>query len=786
MSTVLNALTRSIRDAARFNAEVEVEPACVLWTDGDSQWLDIIHRLREELPELIVLGKYAPEARRGPAIWLRGVLAGHIDDTKLPPGQTPVVYLPGVSRQQLRDVENIPEHLAPLAELQFRGTFWTQANTRDWTVFAFFKSANGGLSLDVAQNEASKTALVGALPRLLDEELIYLRDRRLDERFLNHVIAGRDPVRDLLQWLNGAEEFRRSRTDAEWNAFVQLAKTEWDFHPDRDGYIAGALKLAAREGSWNTVWDRYSESPRRYPNIPAVLRSVEPPSKDLLWRTDDAGRYDGWPQWNDEQEATLRSKLASLAEQSPKEAREQLLELEAWHARRRNTVWADLGEAPLARAMRSLNILAEITAVGLDVGGLSDVTQRYADLGWKADDAVLTAMSCVRRPEDIAAVTAAIRSIYLPWADAAARHLQQLCAGSGYPGGTIDEAKEEHPAAGECILFVDGLRFDVAKRLVRRLSEANLEVTEQLHWAAIPSVTETGKPAVTPVRHQLVGNSEATDFMPSVREASSAANSYHLERLLTREGWQVLKESDKGAGEGASAWTEFGNIDKAGHDLGLRLAQDVDSFVKELEEKIVSLLTSGWRKVRVVTDHGWLLMPGGLPKAELPPALVESKWRRFATLKQGASTDLHAFPWYWNVDRSLVIAPGIRAFRTGMVYTHGGLSFQECLTLHLAVSAAEAEGDTSALEIVSVTWQGLRCRVIADGASAAVSMDIRLHAGDPASSVVAAVRTLREDGTGSVVVEDDRLIGEAAFVVFLSREGRLIAQRATTIGGGDP
>ena len=62
--------------------------------------------------------------------------------------------------------------------------------------------------------------------------------------------------------------------------------------------------------------------------------------------------------------------------------------------------------------------------------------------------------------------------------------------------------------------------------------------------------------------------------------------------------------------------------------LGLagQVAEELDGIV----ERITELLDAGWRSVRVVTDHGWLLVPGGLPKTDLPGYLVESRWARCA------------------------------------------------------------------------------------------------------------------------------------------------------------
>jgi predicted ATP-dependent Lon-type protease len=45
--------------------------------------------------------------------------------------------------------------------------------------------------------------------------------------------------------------------------------------------------------------------------------------------------------------------------------------------------------------------------------------------------------------------------------------------------------------------------------------------------------------------------------------------------------------------------------------------------LEELRRKIDGLLAVGWKRVRVVTDHGWLLLPGGLPKIELSSVMVD-------------------------------------------------------------------------------------------------------------------------------------------------------------------
>ena len=143
-------IVNCLRSAAAYNPDVQAAPACILWPDRERLWEPVIAQVQAELPELLVLGDYAPEQRRGPAIWLRCAIAGTVEGIELDDETPPILYLPGVGRQDLRAVSECPEALKPLAELQYRGTLWSQVNAKDWTPRAFLSSQQGGLGLDVA------------------------------------------------------------------------------------------------------------------------------------------------------------------------------------------------------------------------------------------------------------------------------------------------------------------------------------------------------------------------------------------------------------------------------------------------------------------------------------------------------------------------------------------------------------------------------------------------------------------------------------------------------------
>lgn len=781
MVEIQEKIIQTIRAAARYNPDYQVAPACILWPDRDRQWEAIVPCLRDELPELLVLGPYKPEERTGPAIWLRCAIAGKVEGVDLPPNTKPIIYLPGVSRQDLRAVDECPADLKPIVELQYRGRIWSQTNNKDWTIFAFLASDLGGLGLDVAPDTETKNAIQLALDPLLDEEIDSLQGKHLDKDFFNTLLTGGDRTRDILRWLEEGDAFREGRDENTWRAFVDVCKSHFAFNPEDDGLLSGAEKLAVHEGPWRPVWERYCEAPKRYPTIPVRIRSCTPPHGNILWHTGEA-IFEGWPQWNEEQENTLRSTLAALENVPPHTARAKILDLEKIHRSRRTLVWADLGEAPLALALEHLAVLAKTTANALAAGTAGEMAAAYRNGGWQADDAMVHALASVTNQEDSDAVCTAIRTVYPSWAEDSARHLQKEVETEGYPGGAASNPAPSFKD-GECVLFVDGLRYDCAQRLAARLSEQGYAIETKTQWAALPSITETGKPAVSPIRDLIRGGDTNKDFEPSVAETGQPLNGHHLKRLMTEAGWEILEPGSNGTGTG-NAWCEAGNIDHEGHNSrSWNLARRLDGTLADITGRVSSLLSAGWEKVHIVTDHGWLLLPGGLPKTELPTALAETKWCRCALTKPGARTDERLYPWYWNPHQQVALADGISCYRAGEEYTHGGLSLQECLTMEIVVSPP-AQSPAN-LAIADVGWKGLRCTIAVEGDYSGLSADLRTQPGNSSSSVAATTKPLKDDGTASLVVEDEDLEGTSAYIVLLAPDGALAAQVKTTIGGED-
>jgi hypothetical protein len=185
----------------------------------------------------------------------------------------------------------------------------------------------------------------------------------------------------------------------------------------------------------------------------------------------------------------------------------------------------------------------------------------------------------------------------------------------------------------------------------------------------------------------------------------------------------------------------------------------------------------------LVTDHGWLWMPGGLPKLDLPGHLTESRWPRCAVAAPGAQHGFPEVPWFWGGGHAVVLAPGVGSFKAGVEYAHGGLSVQEALIPVLTVAAPE--GASKPVAILSADWKGLRLRVTLQGATAGTLLDIRTKAADAGTSVFPAGEPLKApgaDGKVSLAVEADDLEGTSAVLVVL-RDGQVVAKHPVTIGG---
>ena len=765
---LLDALELSFLEALRTPDGSEA-PAALLWADPDRQWADLVTRLQVALPHLLVLGPYAPGKRTGPAIWLRCVVDRvPLPEVDLGPDVTPVLYLPGVARQSLREGDDCPRELQPLVELQFRGRVWHQRNGQDWTVNAFLVS-DDGVGLDVAQDARTLEALHRSLPLLAQTPLDGLYDRRLDAEDFDR-LAISDPIRDVLRWMGAGDAFRTSEGHARWRSFCSVCIAEFKFDPDKKAPSDGAAAIVEGTGKWDAVWQRFKEAPKLYPDVAKLLREN---ITSLLHR---GSERDG--SGNSEAEQQLRTGLRAAADAPHAAAIVTITALEAEHGKRREWVWAQLGESPLARALAPLAGLASAAATVLGGATSEGAVSAYTKDGWRCDRWALEALASVKAPADVTLVQSVVRALYLPWLDASARHFQGLMQSDESTARALVSGSEHEKDS--CLLFADGLRYDVAQMLADRLEANGLRTRLRHRLAPLPTVTATAKPLASLAYDRVDGGEDSVDFRPRMTVAAQPADPQRLREEMAARGIDLLGSETRPAKAGTTGgWLETGHLDELGHKLGIRLASQIDSELDSLVEQVTGLLDAGWTRVRVVTDHGWLLMPGGLPYVAVPGHLTATKWSRCATVKGEARPSVPVYSWHWNPHVRIASPPGAGSFAPHAEYSHGGISPQECIAPELVV---ERGNEAASASLTAVTWRGMRCRVTVATNAPSVRVDLRLNWKQADTSIVASTKEVGPAGEASLTVADDAHEGAAATIVVVDVSGTVLDRKTTTVG----
>lgn len=764
--TILESILKAINDAAFYNKHELAAPQVILWPDEERLWMQCIEQLRAQYPVLWTLGDYYPEKATGPAAWLRYQL-------EMPSGKNiPVIYLPGIGRANFRSADQYPVQAKHLFALQFQGQFWTQKNGKDWTPFAFFSSADGGLGLDVAGDKDTKKAIQESLSKLLEVELDALKGRKLEAGDFRAIVT-KDPAQTLLRWMGNPVKIKLEleKLGTEWTSFCAVCRDTYGFNPEKDGAITAAEKLTSGKAAWKLVWGRYKEAPRSYPGIKELLDSKG--QMDLFEKASEFS-----PSSNRREEERLETDLLSLSSISAKDAITKIKTLADEHAHRSTWVWTTFGETPLAQATGHLRDLVEVIQASGNPSTWEALVDYYSTLGWKADRSMLLALDVARTTTAAKALTAAIRSVYLPWLEKFSTLTQALA--NTYPTNGAQTCRTLPAEEGTVYLFSDGLRMDLARELEERLITYGLEVIFTHEWSALPTVTATAKNAWMPLAEKLGGPLEGQGFEPKEQSNGKKITHERFKKLIEELGVSFLKYDTTLFPTGC-AWTEYGSIDTYGHNEGAKLAWRVEEGLAGLQQRILELIHVGWTKIKVITDHGWLLLPGGLPKAELPKHLTESRWGRCAIPSSGAE---HGYPmtsWFWDAAEAVVLAPGISCFKAGMEYAHGGLTLQEALIPSLTVSTKT--GGSKSIVLKDIKWSGMRLNVILDGVEG-LTVDIRSKVADASTSFAASSINASADGQKiSLLVVDEEAIGVAAFLVVIDQNGQPIFKHPVIIGG---
>jgi hypothetical protein len=778
--TLIHGLARALVDAAQTFESGKEWPAALLWPDPERQWFsafsDLRRRLVSQSVALYAHGDYAPEEGIGPSIWLRCLIeAPDAPELKgaVPNGALPVILLPGVSWRNLREPLTLPRGVQMLIEMQYRGDVFRQRRqARDWTVATFLRDADQGLSLDISVDSRTDEAAQRALAALFDLELDGWRGRRIGADDFDRLRVP-DDVRDLLNWIANPDAAKAAKDTGTWVALRNLVKRDYDIDIDEKGALQQAIdRLVRRTGPWGRVWNRLADSPQQFRAVCERLREATGRKQTDMFGEGDPVTN---PHDNALAEKMLAQDLGAVANLSSREAAVKVVSLEEHHRRRRDTLWARLGEAPLAAALDPLARLAAATDTNLSGNDLTALASSYAEEGWLVDAVLIETIAAAGTREDV--VARAAGALYRPWVDALARRFRTAFEAAGESARPSPLAIE----AGTLVLFVDGLRMDVGHLVVERLVNSGIEVSLDWRLSPIPSVTATAKAIVTPVGDSIAGRGKVDAFLPLETSSGKPATADVLRKAMLARSIQVL---DRGAivppeKPTSIGYAECGNIDHDGHGMGLRLAGQLVTEVVRIAEYVLTLKTAGWPRLRIVTDHGWLLMPGGFEPIRLPPSAVIAKGSRAAILQDEAAAELAFLPWHWDRSVRIAMPSGAEAFRAGEVYSHGGLSPQECVIPDITVHGSESI-PSRGVRISTISWRRLRLTVEFTRELADVTVEVRRREREAASRV--DVASTIEGTRARLTISDEVEEGDPVLVVLVDRQGSIIDARATRVG----
>ena len=632
-----------------------------------------------------------------------------------------------------------------------------------------YRKSDTGLGFKVSKDNATKEALKKTLPSLFQDKDVFSNRENIDANYLNNQLYP-NIIPSILRWMCEGDKFFDNLPNGKKDVFVSLCKSEYDFEPDHKNILTIAEKLGSQRNDWRNVWQFYATAPHKYPEIEELLRLAKP---DDLGTGVFALPDESWPQVNEEKEKYLSKELRKAAKKDVVAIVTSLHNLESEHKARKNWVWSELGKSPLVTALSYLVKMSKKTAEPYSSSSIDDLKNYYTNKGYLIDQYMRKALASVKSTSDKQTVTAIIQLLYKPWLENITSKFQGMVEKDTnvFTSQTAIEETETF------VLFVDAFRYELAKEFCDRLEKQKWEVTLQESWSAIPSLTATAKPNVSPISSLVSTESEIAEFRPQLQNGKDLLTQNFRDALKDADFKYIAKASDiEGKGK---YWQEIGEIDTKGHEEQAGMVKRIGELFEEVEEAINVAFERGIKRIKIVTDHGWLLLPGGLPKTQLNAGLAQTRWGRCALIKEGASTDLLHLPWRWNPSIFIAYAPGINFFKANVDYAHGGISIHECLVPKLLIEKkGEAFEDA---EIKTVKWVNLKCAIETSDLPDEFSVDIRSKYNDEKSSIVLSKNKTLKDNKVTLMV-DDAYEYQAATIVLLDQNERILYKTPTTVG----
>ena len=770
MSSLLHHIKNAISASKSYNSSQVVAPNVILWPDPEKQWLPIIKVLRKEIPAFLTLGNYQPDISQGPAIWIKCMVNKALPEADWSANEIPVIYLPGISKADFKNIEEAAKMLQPLMEYQFTGNLWLQENGREWSILAFMQNQDQGMALNIARDSATKDALLKSLPKYFQEEKSYFKGQ-IDADFLNQKLIPH-VIPNILKWMEHGDKALVHLSAVEVQAFKDVVESQYGLQLNHSLVLDFAFKLGVQKESWFNVWQYFANAPQKFPKIIEYLEKATP--KDL-----GTGMFqlpaESWPAENKNKEADLKIQLEKLAKYTPAGALKKLTALWDVHKERLPWIWTELGFSPLAESLPHIIKLAKLSLKAYNNSSITGITDYYKSEGYQIDAALRQLFKSTSK-ENKKIFSAVSDLFYRPWIEKLTNKFQELVKEN--VDEIIDTDFANKITGAQFILFVDAFRYDLALEFCNHLSN-NYKVELNQTWSALPSLTATSKPSVSPISELLSQESSIKDFQPNFN-SGNPCTAYYFKKELSQKGVQFISGVSEIKDLSQQHWMEIGDIDKKGHQEQSDMFKRIPSLLQELKETINNITEKGITKITIVTDHGWLLLPNGLPSEKLHKDLSETRWGRCAEMKTGATTDNLQLPWTWNPNEYIAYASGISFFKKNEEYAHGGISIHECMTPLITITSEKAVTTEKAV-IEDYKWVGMRVLISTHGTIGNnFNIDVRLKREDANSSI--KIGSVKQKDADWKMMADGDYEGQAGYIVLLDSDGILVDSKLIEIG----
>jgi len=368
-----------------------------------------------------------------------------------------------------------------------------------------------------------------------------------------------------------------------------------------------------------------------------------------------------------------------------------------WGHRMAGSSWV----IPWGELLRLSDAAQEIGAASAGGGWASpqEAIDWYVDRGWRLDRAgEEIERSLEANAPELTGLIAPLRRAYRArWEDTVMRWseswVQAGCPipqGLGTAGAWLKQMLETSTTP-TVVLTVDALRFDLGSGLVERLNqqEGVQRAKVQPARAPLPSITALGMGAALPIAEEEL----EANLIEGKWQLCRSASTKNLSVAQTRRDWwssqaktQVMDglapilagDIPAPTASGQRLVVYDGAIDRMGHDDELAI-QGTQSLIQRYLDVIEHLRDRGWRRILVVTDHGFIRWSGTQEHhVSFPQSEPSYQSRRAAAYP--SNTDFTGPQALSPGDTWKIAFPhGAACFRTygGLGYFHGGASLQE-------------------------------------------------------------------------------------------------------------